>query len=193
MDIKEAFPRVAKGRLVYMMQFRQMERHHIRWMESILLARMVEMVIESYIMEQHPVEAMVPQGPPVSPIVFAIYTSRLIKWVEDLVLEAEGLSVVDDVRWEAPGSDVNHVVSILERCAATRIEGESIHGLQFATAKTGGTIHTQTRPQETPPAKTDSKDKSRNEVGMVQHTGDRLAGNVGGCRTDEQSTPQPID
>jgi len=39
----------------------------------------------------------------------------------------------------------------------------------------GGTIHTQTRPQETPPAKTDSEDKRRKRVLTVQQTGDTLA------------------
>ena len=67
-------------------------------------------------------EAGVPQGSPVSPILFAIYTSGRIKWVEEYVSEAEGLSFIDDLGWMATGSDVNHVVSILERCAAKSIE-----------------------------------------------------------------------
>jgi hypothetical protein len=83
MDIEAAFPSVAKGRLVNLIKVRQMDGDLIRWMESFLSERTVEMVIEGNAMERHPVEAGVPQGSPVSPILFAIYTSRLIKWVEE--------------------------------------------------------------------------------------------------------------
>jgi len=59
-----------------------------------------------------------------------------IKWVEEYVSEAEELSVADNLGWVATGSDVNHVVSILARCAARSIEWASRRGLQFDTAKT---------------------------------------------------------
>jgi hypothetical protein len=91
------------------------------------------MVIEGNAMERHPVEAGVPQGSPVSPILFAIYTSGLIKWVEEYV-SAKGLSFVDDLGWVATGSNVNQVVTILERCAAKSIEWATRRGLQFDTA-----------------------------------------------------------
>jgi len=121
MDIKAAFPSVAKGRLVNLMKVRQMDGDLIRWTESFLSERTVEMVIEGNATERHPVEAGVPQGSPVLPILFAIYTSGPIKWVEEYV-SAKGLSFVDDLGWVATGSDVNQVVTILERCAAKSIE-----------------------------------------------------------------------
>jgi hypothetical protein len=46
------------------------------------------------------VEAGVPQGSPVSPILFAIHTAGLIKWV-DVTVQAEALSIVDDLGWIA--------------------------------------------------------------------------------------------
>jgi len=122
MDIKAAFPSVAKGRLVNLMQVRQMDGDLIRWMESLLSESTVEMVIQGNAMERLPVEAGVPQGSPVSPILCAINTSGLIKWVEEYVSEAEVLPFVDELRWVANGSDANPVVSILERCAAKSIE-----------------------------------------------------------------------
>jgi len=96
-------------------------------------------------MERHPVEAGVPQDSPVSPILFAIYTSGLIKWVEEYVSEAEGLFFVDDLGWVVSGSYVNHVVLILERCAAKSIEWASRRGLQFDTAKTEVALFTRRR------------------------------------------------
>jgi hypothetical protein len=43
---------------------------------------------------------------------------------------------VDDLGWVATGSDVNQVVTKLERCAAKSIEWASRRGLQFDTANT---------------------------------------------------------
>jgi len=79
MDIKAAFPSMAKGRIVTSMKVRQMDGDLVRWTESFLSERMVEMMIECTTMERHPVEAGVQQGSPVSLILFAIYTSGLIK------------------------------------------------------------------------------------------------------------------
>jgi hypothetical protein len=144
MDIKAAFPSVAKRRLVNLMKVRQMDGDLIRWTESFLSERMVEMVIKGNAMERHPVAAGVAQGSPVSPILFPIYTSGQIKWVEDYVL-AEGLSVVDDLGWVAMGSDVNQVVTILEICAAKSIQWASRRGLQFGPAKTEAALFTRRR------------------------------------------------
>ena len=72
-------------------------------------------------MERHPAEARVLQSSPVSPSLFAIYTSEPIKCVEEYV-SAEGLLFVDDFGWVATGSDINQIVTILETCAAKSIE-----------------------------------------------------------------------
>jgi len=81
----------------------------------------VQLVIKGDVLQSHPMEAGVPQGSPVSPILFAIHTAGLIKWVEERVL-AEGLSFVDDLGWVATGKDVNQVVERLQACAAESIE-----------------------------------------------------------------------
>jgi hypothetical protein len=46
---------------------------------------MVEMIIDGYAIERHPVEAGVPQGSPGSHILCAIYPSGLIKWVTEYI------------------------------------------------------------------------------------------------------------
>jgi hypothetical protein len=94
MDIKETFPSVAKGSLLNQMKVRQMDRHLIRWTVRFVWESTVEMIIEGNTMEGHPVDAGDTQGSPVSPILFAIYTSRLIEWFEEYESEATGLSFV---------------------------------------------------------------------------------------------------
>jgi len=103
------------------------------------------MIIKGTAMERHPVEAAVLQGSPVSPILIAIYTSGIMKSVEEYVSEAEGHSFIDDLGWVATRSDLNHVVLIFERCAAKSIEWARRRGLEFDTARTEAALFTRTR------------------------------------------------
>jgi len=112
MDIKAAFPSVANGRLVNLMKVRQMDGDVIPWTESLLSETMVEMVVEGDAMERHPMEAGVPQALPVSPILFAIYTSGLINWVKESVSEGESAILCGRPRL---GGD-------WERCQPCRLE-----------------------------------------------------------------------
>jgi len=121
MDIKAAFPSVAQRKLDNLMKVRRMGEDLIRWTENLCSEKTVEMIIERNVMQRHPVEAGVPQGSPMSPIIFAIYTSGLINWVEEYV-SAEGLSCVDDLGRVETGSDVNLLVMTLDRSAEQTIE-----------------------------------------------------------------------
>jgi hypothetical protein len=56
------------------MKVRQLDGDLIRWTESFLSERTVEMIIKGNALERHPVEAGVPQGSSVSPILLVIYT-----------------------------------------------------------------------------------------------------------------------
>ena len=129
LDIEAAFLSVAEGRLGSFIKVRQMDGDIIRWTEIFLSESMVDMVIKGNAMDREPVEAGVPQSSSVSLILFAIYTSGLIKWVTEDESEAEGLSFVHNLGWVATGSDVHHVVSILERCPVQSIEWASRRGL----------------------------------------------------------------
>jgi hypothetical protein len=134
MDIKAAFPSVAKGRLVNAMEEKRMDGDFIRWTHNFLSKRTVEIVLEGKAMERQPVEAGVPQGSPVSPILLAIYSAELIAKGERV--GAEGVSFVDDIGWIATGRDVYEVVTKLEACAAESLEWADGRGLTFDTAKT---------------------------------------------------------
>jgi len=79
MDIKAAFPSVGKARLINLIMVREMDGDLVRWTESVLSERTVDMIIVGNTMDRPPVEAGDPQGSPVSPILFAIYTTGLIK------------------------------------------------------------------------------------------------------------------
>jgi hypothetical protein len=69
----------------------------IQWTKRCLLETTVEISIEGNAMKRHPVEAWATKGSPMSPILIAIYTSGLIKLVEEYVT-ANGLASVNNLR-----------------------------------------------------------------------------------------------
>jgi hypothetical protein len=144
MDIKAAFPSVGRGRLVHTMKGKGIDGDLIRWTARFLSDWTVQMVIEGNVMERRPVEAGIPQGSPVSPILFASYSSGVIKWVEERVSRTEGFSCVHDVGWIATGSDVSQLVRKLESCAWESIDWAERQEHEFVTAKTEDALFIRT-------------------------------------------------
>jgi hypothetical protein len=79
MDIKAVFPSVGRGRLIHRMSGKGMDGNCMQWTASLRTDRTVAIGIEGNLMVRGLVEAGVPRGDPVSPILFAIYSSQLIK------------------------------------------------------------------------------------------------------------------
>jgi hypothetical protein len=92
----------------------------MQWTYNFLSERTIKMILEGKAMERQAVEARVPQGSPVSPILFAIYTAGQIA-KKDRV-GAEGHSLVDDIGWIATGRALIEVVTKLEVCTAESLE-----------------------------------------------------------------------
>jgi hypothetical protein len=111
-------------------------------MEHIVSERTVEMVIGSIVLLSHTMEACVPQGSPAWPILFAIHSAGLIKWLEERV-QAKGLSFVDDCRCVGTGKDVNLVVAKHYTCTAASIQWASRQDLHFDTAEMEAALCTQ--------------------------------------------------
>lgn len=105
-------------------------------MARFLTDQTVEMVVEGYVIERHPLEAGIPKGSPVSLILFAIYISGLIQWVEKRDCEVKGLSFVDDVGCVATGCDVNTIVRTLKACTRVSIDWADRRELEFDTVTT---------------------------------------------------------
>ena len=85
MDIKAAFPRVSGKRPIDAMNANRTDGDLIRCTKSFLSDRTAAMVIEGNVLQSHPVEAGVPQGSPVPPILFAIHSAGLMNWVHEII------------------------------------------------------------------------------------------------------------
>jgi hypothetical protein len=77
----------------------------------------VQITVDGYHGKAAKVNTGIPQGSPVSPILFAIYLSCLFPFVEAKVEGVEGISFADDVGWWVSGKDIPDIRLKLEKCA----------------------------------------------------------------------------
>ena len=84
-------------------------------------------------------------GSPISPALFAIYSADIHEAVEDQVEDSRGISYVDDVTWVVEGTDVDDVVSKLERCAQASLEWADNNAVRFEESKTEAILFSNRR------------------------------------------------
>ena len=85
-----------------------------------------------------------PQGSPISPVLFAIYITDIHDVVERQVEDGRGISFVDDVTWLVEGTDLNDVVSKLGRCAVASLQWAD-NAVRFVTSKTEAILFSKRR------------------------------------------------
>jgi hypothetical protein len=68
-----------------------------RWVQSFLADRQLQLVIDGHTCPAQSIQSGVPQGSPVSPILFAIYLSGIFEAVEAAVPGVRALSFADDI------------------------------------------------------------------------------------------------
>jgi len=142
MDVKGAFPHVAKGNLIKRMEEMGFEADLVRWVESFMEDRKVIMSMDGKEGDSMDVETGVPQGSPVSPVLFVIYLSGLFGQVGKKETEcgSEDISFVDDVAWVVGGEDVGECTRRLDRCDTETTLLAKENTCQFDIEKTEGKL-----------------------------------------------------
>ena len=70
MDVKGAFDHDSRAQLAQRMADLGLDDDLIGWTKSFLTDRLVELVVDGYVNAKQKVETGIPQGSPVSPILF---------------------------------------------------------------------------------------------------------------------------
>ena len=147
MDVKGAFDHVNPRRLVTRMRELSLDGDLIRWVQSFLTDRQVQLTIDNMQCPAYPINSGVPQGSPVSPILFIIYLSGVFDTIERTVPGIQALSFADDIGLLAPGHSVQEV-SKLQEAAKVAIEWGQSNMVQFEAAKTEAVLFTRKRGRE---------------------------------------------
>jgi hypothetical protein len=155
MDVNGTFPHVAKGNLIKRMEEMEFEADLLRWVESFMEERKVIMSMDGKEGDSMDVETGVPQGSPVSPVLFFIYFSGIFDRVEEKEEECgnEGISFVDDVAWVVEGEDVGECTQRLEGCGREAQIWANENACQFEIEKTEAISFTRKRSNKEPKMK----------------------------------------
>jgi len=108
-----------------------LENDLVRRTESFVSDRTVQLVLNGQEGPDHEVSTGIPQGSPVSPVLFNVYLSGLFGSVEEKVPGVKTLSSVDDVAWLAEGGGANEISEILEKAAAAAQEWAEANTVAF--------------------------------------------------------------
>ena len=77
MDVKEGFDYILKNQLILMMTKMGVDGDLIKWTKSFLTDRTVQLVIDGDENPKPSIETKIPQGSPISSIIFLIYISEV--------------------------------------------------------------------------------------------------------------------
>ena len=122
MDVKETFDHVSRRKLVQQMKELNIDNNWIGWTKSFLAERRVELVIDGSLGLAQGVDTGIPQGSPVSPILFLIYISGVFETVETASTNTTALSFVDDLGFLATGNSIQEIAKVLQKAEKAAVE-----------------------------------------------------------------------
>lgn len=147
MDVQAAFPSVNPRCLTRQLREQGIDEDPVRWTRDFMSNRSVQMVIGGD--EQQPIDATsgLPQGSPISPLLFALYMSGLHRFMDQHARETVTLSFVDDsdVTFLVAATSVRTVSSMLERASRLAIRWGEKNASSFETGKTEAILLSRNR------------------------------------------------
>jgi ribonuclease HI len=143
LDMVGAFDHTDPARLVKRMGELGIDRDLMRWVQSFLTDRKVLLVIDGHQGQEHSINSGVPQGSPVSPILFIIHISGIFKAIEEAVPGVRALSFADDIGLLAHGNSVDQVCVQLQQAGEVAIQWGHTNGIKFDPKKTEAALFTR--------------------------------------------------
>lgn len=130
-DVKGAYDHVARQRLFKILLDLRLPPALISWIASFLDHRMLRVAFDNQIQDFSRVQSGVPQGSPISPILFLIYIrdlfkSKNVKWI----------SYVDDICLTTASKSIARNIRLLEREAEALVQLAKTSNIAFDLDKT---------------------------------------------------------
>jgi len=133
LDVSGAFDNVSRPRLIHNLRKRRVNQTLVRWIDSFLSNRSTTLKLQEYTAPSAPIQTGIPQGSPLSPILYLFYNADLIEACKTENTEAVGY--IDDVSILAVGPTIQRNCKTLKAIHRTAEKWALQHGSQFAPAK----------------------------------------------------------
>ena len=135
LDVKGAFDNVSHARLTHDLRKRRIPTKLVEWVTDFLKGRKAEIRIADYTLESRMINAGIPQGSPISPILYLFYNADLLEACESKRYKTSVVGFVDDVNILTYGATTEGNCKNLERTHLACETWARSHGSKFATAK----------------------------------------------------------
>lgn len=132
LDVKGAFDHVAKNRLLRTMIKLRLPHSLIRWTESFFSERQLRLSFDGQSEEFKEIEIGIPQGSPISPILFLIYIRNIFEPLQGV----KPLSYIDDIGLITSSTSLRKNAATLEREVDRLTELGRQNSIEFDLAKT---------------------------------------------------------
>jgi ribonuclease HI len=133
LDVSGAFDNVSRPRLLHNLRKRRVNQPLVRWIDSFLSNRSTILRLQEYTAPSAPIETGIPQGSPLSPILYLFYNADLIEACKTENTETVGY--IDDASILAVGPTTPRNCKILKSIHRIAETWARQHGSQFAPAK----------------------------------------------------------
>lgn len=136
LDVKSAFPSLLKDRLTHTLRTHNCPEYLFSIIHSLLSDRTTSLRLENYLSDPFNLNCGLPQGSPLSPILYIIYNSSLLSQ-NPLQLKQDQLSLgfIDDVVHLSAHRDTQSAINILQQRGSDSLQWGASHNAIFDKKK----------------------------------------------------------
>lgn len=133
LDVSGAFDNVSRTRLLHNLRKRRVDLTLVQWIDSFLCDRSSTLKLQEYTAPSTPIQTGIPQGSPLSPILYLFYNADLIEMCQ--TENTEGVGYIDDASILAVGPTAQRNCKTLKIIHRRAEQWARRHGSRFAPTK----------------------------------------------------------
>ena len=122
-------------RLVHNLRAKRVPTAITKWVSSFLANRSTTVQLGDYISEEKEIEVGIPQGSPISPILYLFYNAPLLESLEGLYLSLSPTGFVDDIALLTYSRSVKRNIYTLQKAYQECLKWATSHGSKFNAEK----------------------------------------------------------
>jgi exonuclease III len=134
LDVSGAFDNVSHERLLHNLRTRRVDEKLVRWLASFLKERWTRMTMDDFTSKEHSISTGIPQGSPLSPILYIFYNAGLLETCE-LDLDTTATGYIDDAAILACGDTTAETCAKLKVALQKAQNWATAHASKFAPDK----------------------------------------------------------
>ena len=135
LDISGAYDHVSTERLLWILQRKGLPEWIIKYVKNFMQGRRTRVAFDGYESEWVQTNSGIPQGSPISPILFLFFISELLEGIQSVEEKQLGVGFVDDINIITWGDSAQENCKRLEEAHGKCMDWSRRHGSKFAPDK----------------------------------------------------------